>query len=32
VWSVTHRDPAYEAQARDLYARLAAGYHPLALD
>jgi aminoglycoside/choline kinase family phosphotransferase len=32
VWSVAHRDAAYEAQARDLYARLAAGYEPLALD
>lgn len=32
VWSVTHRDAAYEAQARDLYERLVGGYSPLALD
>jgi aminoglycoside/choline kinase family phosphotransferase len=32
VWSVTHRDAVYEAQARALYGRLVAGYQPLGLD
>lgn len=29
VWAAHHRDAAYEAQARELFARLAAGYQPL---
>lgn len=31
VWSATHGDAVYEAQARELYGRLAAGYQPLGL-